>query len=204
MSVKYSEEQLTQLENNVEAQSNNSSLYDFENNLALLRLYQVFPKKSNVTHIRIILAKALMNLPETDFMLCTYLLDQTTQNKPEVAALLKLSEHIENAEFEKFWSEDTAQTLSESLPGFKEALTTYIGDVIGWTFRSTSKAAVTSALHLDDSEFARFAEKRSWTVKGDQVVIPANDFNNPTTRVVKFRISHDNIAKTLANTVRNQ
>jgi translation initiation factor 3 subunit K len=50
--------------------------FDLEANLALLKLYQFYPEKTNNYIISQILIKAMMNLPNTDFLLCMYLVSE--------------------------------------------------------------------------------------------------------------------------------
>ena len=67
---------LPQLEAYVDAQCANRT-YDLDCNLATLKLYQFHPEKSNPTVIAKILVKALMNLPNSDYLLCTYLVPES-------------------------------------------------------------------------------------------------------------------------------
>ena len=64
---------LPQLEEELQQQIQNNT-YNFESNLAILRLYLTYPEKRNIDVIRKILSKALMNLPEIDFNLSLNLL----------------------------------------------------------------------------------------------------------------------------------
>lgn len=68
---------LPQLEQYVTSQCTNAT-YDLDCNLATLKLYQFHPDKSNPTIIAKILVKALMNLPRTDYLLCTYLVSEAS------------------------------------------------------------------------------------------------------------------------------
>jgi len=66
---------LPALEAKVHAQCKDGS-YDLDNNLAVLKLYQFHPEKSNSAVVARILVKALMHLPETDYLMCTYLIPE--------------------------------------------------------------------------------------------------------------------------------
>ena len=63
--------------------------YDLEANLALLKLYQFNPERTNLRVIVQILLKALTNLPHTDFVLCKCLLAQEVLEDAEVKYKLK-------------------------------------------------------------------------------------------------------------------
>jgi translation initiation factor 3 subunit K len=66
---------LPALEAKVHAQCKDGS-YDLDNNLAVLKLYQFHPEKNNSAIVARILVKALMHLPETDYLMCTYLIPE--------------------------------------------------------------------------------------------------------------------------------
>jgi len=73
MPALYDAASLPQLEAKVEAQCTGGS-YDLDNNLAVLKLYQFYPEKSNTAVIAKVLVQALMRLPETDYLMCKYLI----------------------------------------------------------------------------------------------------------------------------------
>lgn len=82
---------LPQLEEYVHAQCKGGT-YDLDCNLAVLKLYQFHPELSKTDIIAKILVKALMKLPATDYLLCTYLIPDSVvraprpQPNPHVAA----------------------------------------------------------------------------------------------------------------------
>ncbi len=49
--------------------------YDFDANMALLKMYQFDPSNFQADKVADILLLALTNLPKSDFLLCKYLLD---------------------------------------------------------------------------------------------------------------------------------
>ena len=75
-----------------------------------------------------ILAKALMSIPSTDFLLCTYLISEQIKVDAVVEALYNLSGLLEQAEFKTFWEtypSSAAAPLLAAIPDFEEK----IGDV---------------------------------------------------------------------------
>lgn len=62
------------LEDYVQYQIDNR-FYDFDANMALLKMYQFDPTHFNGDCVANILLLALTNLPKSDFLLCKYLLD---------------------------------------------------------------------------------------------------------------------------------
>ncbi len=74
-SNRYNTDILPQLENYVQYQVEKGT-YHLEANLAVLKFYQFHPEKANKFLIGSILIKALMNLPNTDFLMCSYLVPE--------------------------------------------------------------------------------------------------------------------------------
>jgi translation initiation factor 3 subunit K len=68
-SNRYDANIIPELEKYVKHQIETNS-YDLEANLALLKLYQFNPEKTNTSVVSQILIKAMMNLPSSDFLLC--------------------------------------------------------------------------------------------------------------------------------------
>lgn len=105
-----------------------NSAYDFDANLAILKLYQFYPQTTNMEVVAKILAKALMAIPSTDFLLCTYLISEQIKVDAVVEALYNLSGLLEQAEFKAFWEAypgSAAAPLLASIPDFEDK----IGDV---------------------------------------------------------------------------
>merc|ERR1712087_1040243 len=75
---RYNPDILPALEEYVTAQCADGT-YDLDCNLAVLKLYQFHPERNNVMIVAKILAKALMKLPDTDYLLCSYLIPERVQ-----------------------------------------------------------------------------------------------------------------------------
>ncbi|CAM9370860.1 unnamed protein product [Discosporangium mesarthrocarpum] len=93
---------VSQLEEYLEEQVK-SNTYEFEANKALLKLYQFFPDLCKDDVVAKILAKALMNLPSTDFTALMYLVPPPLHRSGIVSALKRCSEALETAKFVDFW-----------------------------------------------------------------------------------------------------
>ena len=114
-----------------------NSAYDFEANLAILKLYQFYPPTTNMEVVAKILAKALMAIPSTDFLLCTYLISEQIKVDAVVEALYNLSGLLEQAEFKAFWEaypNSAAAPLLASIPDFEDK----IGDVSAHSLSTTA------------------------------------------------------------------
>ena len=75
--------------------------------------------------------KALMALPETDYMLCTYLIPVSIHSDASISTLKSLADQLESCSFQKFWSEAaTCGPLLSTVPGFEAAIRKFILDVV--------------------------------------------------------------------------
>ncbi|CAM9541156.1 unnamed protein product, partial [Choristocarpus tenellus] len=93
---------VSQLEDYLEEQVR-SKTYEFEANKALLKLYGFFPDLCKDDMVSLILAKALMNVPSTDFIALMYLVPPPLHRCGPVSSLKQCSEALETAKFVDFW-----------------------------------------------------------------------------------------------------
>jgi translation initiation factor 3 subunit K len=76
-----------------------------------------------------ILAKALMSIPSTDFLLCTYLISEQIKVDAVVESLYQLSNMLEQAEFKEFWKTYTncaASPLLAAIPDFEDKMCEFV------------------------------------------------------------------------------
>eukprot|EP00967_Tisochrysis_lutea_P055552 scaffold69906_cov33-Tisochrysis_lutea.AAC.1 len=78
----YDLDTLRSLETRLEAQCGVPKEYELETNLALLKLYQFHPDQSDTAAIARVLVKALMALPDPDYLMCTYLIPEHVVRLP--------------------------------------------------------------------------------------------------------------------------
>merc|ERR1712118_313388 len=71
--------------------------YDLDANLAILKLYLLYPDKAQVSVYEGILVKALMAFPATDFALCMYQIPE--KHHAALKRVDQLSQHLEMAKF---------------------------------------------------------------------------------------------------------
>jgi len=73
-----------------------------------------------------ILVKALTTLPEPDFNLCLYLLNDQMANEEPVVRLIALQDLLEQARYTDFWkiyeSDDIYKELTAEVLGFEDAV----------------------------------------------------------------------------------
>uniref|UniRef100_A0A7S2YX86 Eukaryotic translation initiation factor 3 subunit K n=1 Tax=Chloropicon laureae TaxID=464258 RepID=A0A7S2YX86_9CHLO len=157
-----------------------SKSFDLSTNQVLLRMYQFFPEKTNSTVLVKILVKALMQLPGTDFTLCTYLVPQRFQLEEPIAKLSALAQYAECMQFKEFWDlASNCKYLWESIPGFEEAIRNFALHAINLTFSQITKLKLGEILSLSGPELDALVKehqaKSGWQLVGDVVHLAEND-----------------------------
>lgn len=177
---------LPQLEADVDAQCKGES-YDLEVCLAVLKLYQFHPDQLKPPMVAKILIKALMNLPSTDFLTCTYLVPERVLDAAPVSSVCTVANLLESCKFREFWGalEPLRAELLPSTPGFDKAVRAYILSTFEITYQSVPKAHLVASLGLKgDSELAPLVSGKGWTLEGDSVKVTLNASNQPRPKQV--------------------
>ena len=178
---------LPQLEAYVEAQCASGS-YDSEANMAALKLYQFHPEELKAPMVAKILVKALMNLPSTDFLSCTYLVPERVLDEAPISTLCAAANLLERCSFRQFW--ETLQPLraEECLaktPGFDVAIRKFVLATFALTYQSVPTAHCKASLGLpDDAALAALVKEQGWEMSGDLVKISLNANNQPRPKQV--------------------
>lgn len=172
---------LPQLEADVEAQCKGEN-YDLEVCLAVLKLYQFHPDQLKATIVAKILIKALMNLPSTDFLTCTYLVPERVLDAAPVKDVCTVASLLESCKFREFWGalEPLRAELLPSTPGFEKAIRAFILSTFEITYQSVPKAHLVASLGLKgDAELGPLVSGKGWVVEGDSVKVSLNASNQP-------------------------
>lgn len=151
---RYNKEVLPELHKCVLSQVQNG-WYDCEINLAILKLYQFHPDESTVdTDIMIkILIKAMMNLPEADFLLASYLIPEPYQNLEEVQHLALLVEKLEMAQFKEFWLLYREKAgMFNLFPTFEQSIRTFILNTLSLTYALVPRRVLCESLNVKESD----------------------------------------------------
>jgi translation initiation factor 3 subunit K len=169
---------LPQLEAYVDAQCASKS-YDCDANLATLKLYQFHPDLLKPPVVCKILVKALMQLPQTDYLCCTYLLPERVLDEAPVDTITAVAALLETGCFREFWAavEPLRKDLLSATPGFDDAVREFILGTFEITYQSVPASHLKASLGASDADFAALVKKRGWTVTGDLVKIALNDDN---------------------------
>jgi len=178
---RYNPDILPALEAYVEAQCAGGT-YDVDCNLAVLKLYQFHPEKNNVLIVAKILAKALMRLPDTDYLLCSYLIPERVQEVELIANLTAIATQLETCSFRAVWSalQPLREDLLDGIPGFDAAIREFVLETMQITYQAIPEAHLCESLNVGSAEMQQLVASRSWTCEGS---------------VVKVTLNADNIAK---------
>ena len=174
---------LEQLEPYVTAQCTGGT-YDLDANLAVLKLYQFHPEFNNVPVVVRILLKALMNLPATDYLMCTCLIPDRVHELEVVGSVAKLAGLLECCSFREFWKElepMRADVLAERPAGFVDAIREFSLTTLAITDQAVPEAHLLDSLKVDGG-IAKLAASRGWAVEAGTVKVPLNDDNTAKPR----------------------
>eukprot|EP00735_Rhodelphis_limneticus_P003755 TRINITY_DN1526_c0_g1::TRINITY_DN1526_c0_g1_i1::g.28192::m.28192 TRINITY_DN1526_c0_g1::TRINITY_DN1526_c0_g1_i1::g.28192 ORF type:complete len:222 (+),score=60.21,sp/Q94HF1/EIF3K_ORYSJ/35.40/7e-44,PCI_Csn8/PF10075.4/2.4e-19,SAC3_GANP/PF03399.11/5.1e-16 TRINITY_DN1526_c0_g1_i1:37-666(+) len=170
--------------------------YDFEANLALLKLYQFDPQNLNTDILNKVLLKALMNLPSTDFQCCMYLIPEKLWN----AQIVLLASLLETGKYKQFWEEAAKirKTLDE-VSGFDEAIRTFMTGTLQLTYQRVNKNTLKELLHVNDKELALIAKDLNWQDASDgKVSFPLTESNEAKPKKVVESLQFSQMTKILA------
>ncbi|XP_065915523.1 eukaryotic translation initiation factor 3 subunit K-like [Dysidea avara] len=178
-----------------------SGVYDFEANLSLLKLYQFHPHHFDAELTILILLKALMNLPATDFVLLKCVLPQDyPDDKKMLSKVMSLHEHLESCHFKQFWESYTEnQEMFANVVGFKEAIVSYIVGIINGSFQTISDELLKNYLgESNDTTLASLAQSQGWVKSGSQWSIKnQEEFIKP--KKIISKIEFDSVAGILTS-----
>jgi len=172
---------LPQLEAYIDEQCSSQG-YDLEANLATLKLYQFHPDQLKAPVVAKILIKALMSLPKTDFLSCTYLIPERVLDEAPISTICSVANLLETCSFREFWSalEPLRAGPLAATPGFDAAVRAFILTTFEITFQSVPTGHVKGSLGMtDDSALGKLITERGWTVTGDLVKVSLNPHNQP-------------------------
>ncbi|CAF0791146.1 unnamed protein product, partial [Didymodactylos carnosus] len=189
---RYNPHNTSLLEEYVQHQIDNR-LYDFDANMALLKMYQFNPDFFQPNIVSNILLLALSNLPKPDFLLCKYLLDtQKCQQSKRLQEILHYAELLESCRFQEFWNVLDNNIIK--IPGFEERIRDFICQTVSRTYQTVNRQELESALgRLSLSEFEELIQSRGWkTLTGDKdYIFIANHEENIKSRNIVEKIKFE-------------
>lgn len=122
-----------------ECAASNGNIYDFEIMKALLKLYNVYPDESKVEIVVSVLAMALMQLPNTDFLSLSCMVPLKNQRKEPLKTIFRSADCLERCKFGEFWDERNAESvksLLSNVTNFDHVMRQFIFASIRSTFQN--------------------------------------------------------------------
>mmetsp|Transcript_145955 Transcript_145955/g.254683 ORF Transcript_145955/g.254683 Transcript_145955/m.254683 type:complete len:220 (+) Transcript_145955:96-755(+) len=161
---RYDVEILPELETYLEEQLSEGH-YDIDANLAILKLYLLYPNENKVEVIQNILLKALMAFPETHFALCMYQIPQ--KYRDSLKDPIRLAQHLEMAKFKAFWKDAEVCEALGKAKGWQDAVRQFVAGVVSSTYRSIRSDQLADLLNLPAGELGPVVTKQGWTWSKD-------------------------------------
>mmetsp|Transcript_50468 Transcript_50468/g.131120 ORF Transcript_50468/g.131120 Transcript_50468/m.131120 type:complete len:220 (+) Transcript_50468:101-760(+) len=186
---RYSADSVAPLEACLEDQLKTGS-YSLDANLALLKLYLLFPDMTNKEIVEGILLKALMAFPATDFSLCMYLIPEKFHE--ELKSVTELASELELAKFKSFWKKTESVEGLKKAAGWQAAIRSFIAGVISSTYRSVKSDQVADLLSLPVGELDAMVKDQGWSrTKDDKNTLIVNTEKFESKRLAEAKASQE-------------
>lgn len=203
--ISYNPEHITALEEHLSWQIINND-YDFEANLALLRLYQFYPERFNAECARLVLLKAIISMSHSDFTLCKYLIHLEHLSEEPLSQVVELGFFLETCRFSEFWTKvkENPKVFS-AIPGFRESVCRFIVQIISQTYQRISKTLLMSFLDMSENDLKQFITQFEWfeitdnsncnsnSNCNDQLILINNHEENIKSIQIRERVNFDSI-----------
>ncbi|KAH8856027.1 Eukaryotic translation initiation factor 3 subunit K [Schistosoma japonicum] len=172
--------------------------YDFEANLALLRLYQFNPERFNAECAKLVLLKAIVSMNHWDFTLCKYLIHLEHLSKEPLLHVVQLGFLLETCRFTEFWMKVKENPkLVSAISGFRESVCKFIVQIISQTYQRISKILLMNFLDIQENELIQFCKKYQWSETIDennvQLILVNNHEENIKSVKIRERVNFDSI-----------
>eukprot|EP00644_Phytophthora_capsici_P016280 jgi/Phyca11/535308/estExt2_fgenesh1_pg.C_PHYCAscaffold_340024 len=168
---------------------------DIDANLALLKLYQVYPATVNADNVAKVLVKGVMALPSTFFTGASTMIPESIREDANVTAALHTGFMLQSCLFEDFWKEDVS--FAEKVPGFLESVRAYILTAISRSHSAISTEVFKTKLNVSDKEVADIVAAEKWTVADNLIQINPNEDNQMQAKKVQENIEFEDVLKVI-------
>ncbi|KAL3666780.1 hypothetical protein V7S43_008400 [Phytophthora oleae] len=188
------QDSVSTLETYLAEQVQNKSV-DIDANLALLKLYQVYPATINAENVAKVLVKGVMSLPSTFFTGASTMVPESIREDANVTAALHTGFMLQSCLFEDFWKEDVS--FAEKVPGFLESVRAYILTAISRSHSAISTEVFKAKLNVSDKEVADIVAAEKWTVADNLIQINPNEDNQMQAKKVQENIEFEDVLKVI-------
>lgn len=166
----YDTQILPDLEDYVNFQAKTGT-YDFDANRHLLKLYLFAPDTIKIEVVHKLLVKALMNLPETDFLSCICMLPLKLHEVEPVRSLIGLADLLETAQFKTFWNKARDNEQVHRVKGFESAIREFVAITVRSTYQMVPAPLFKELLNIGTKkDFDAYVKEKGWTKTEDNYV----------------------------------
>jgi translation initiation factor 3 subunit K len=169
--------------------------------IALLKLYSLFPDKTNCKIVGNIVIKAIMKLPRGDVLAVKYLLNQQAVQNEFVDAALKAADLLEAGRFVEFWNLCRAEVLNNAVQGvngFGNAVRQFILSVVQRTCHDIAIEELGLLLDLKNkADVVELLTKNKLNVEGNNVNFPVNVDHRSADKTAAEDIPYERLQKLL-------
>eukprot|EP00446_Apocalathium_sp_SHHI-4_P030730 CAMPEP_0177224428 /NCGR_PEP_ID=MMETSP0367-20130122/39013_1 /TAXON_ID=447022 ORGANISM="Scrippsiella hangoei-like, Strain SHHI-4" /NCGR_SAMPLE_ID=MMETSP0367 /ASSEMBLY_ACC=CAM_ASM_000362 /LENGTH=216 /DNA_ID=CAMNT_0018674465 /DNA_START=64 /DNA_END=714 /DNA_ORIENTATION=- len=160
--------------------------YDLDANLAILKLYLLFPGETKGDVLEAILLKALMAFPAADFSLCMYQIPE--KHHASVAKVVELAQQLEMAKFKNFWKLAAETKRLSEVTGWQSAVIDFAVGVVAATYRSIKVDELAEILNIFAGDVEKLIKEKGWSRSKedkDVVVVSTETFISKKPVLVK-------------------
>lgn len=177
--------------------------FDGAANRHLLLTYSFHPDAVRIDVLAVVLMKALMRLPETDFLSSTFLVAERLQTEEPVKTVFKLAHLLESASYKKFWTEceQSAQTkaLVDTVPGFLDAIRGFVAVTVESAYTAVPLSVAHEFLNVSDrGQLLAYADTRGWAFDEANKAFNTPETEERAVASTNEKISLDQVSKVLS------
>eukprot|EP00916_Digyalum_oweni_P021364 GHVL01035486.1.p1 GENE.GHVL01035486.1~~GHVL01035486.1.p1 ORF type:complete len:208 (-),score=39.22 GHVL01035486.1:67-690(-) len=165
---KFDRESLPILIEHLNEQISNKT-YNLESNLAILKLYSLYPADLDEKIIKNILIKCIMH---SDALVCRYMIPLKIQQGSTLAPIINMCQLLEMTKFLEFWEYKEGLEAAEAVPDFTKKIRNSICSVIGITYYTLPLELFSQLVNLPDPKLTKnLCEEQGWRVEGSTVIV---------------------------------
>lgn len=169
---------------------------DIDANLALLKLYLVFPEHLDADKVAKVLVKGIQATPSPFFTGASTIVPESVREDANVKLALEAGFLLQSCLFEEFWKLDLS--YASAVAGFTDAVRAFILDALRKSHSVLSTAVIKSSLHISDKEVADVIAAEKWTaLEGDLVKVTPNEDNQVRPKKIQEKIEFEDVLKVI-------
>eukprot|EP01100_Stratorugosa_tubuloviscum_P003235 TRINITY_DN176_c1_g4_i1.p1 TRINITY_DN176_c1_g4~~TRINITY_DN176_c1_g4_i1.p1 ORF type:complete len:212 (-),score=80.45 TRINITY_DN176_c1_g4_i1:315-950(-) len=166
----------------------NSKEYSIELCTALLKLYQVYPKRINTDIIIATISKALAASPFPDFALVYAILPSYLKLSEVFQKFVELNFFLETGRFEIFWQKANAfsTVIFDFHDSFSSGIRKFITKMISITYSKINVDEMIQYLNINKEQLEILIKQNGWQISDSLITLsPQNIQENNSTKKIE-------------------